>query len=171
MCYFFLCDKDLFILVTVLTVQRMAKADMLSGRPVGKRKDRQFVDDIAHCMSDAEVRYDKDEEWMTWWRETLLTVQAGLQRGWIHADSPVSSLSWFACGNTRLSFLTTFVLASEHRVCKGHYEAISTIYQDYQTSSGRGLVMIMFNITLLFVCEITCNVCVPERREIGITNG
>ncbi|PVF94517.1 hypothetical protein CPB86DRAFT_789007 [Serendipita vermifera] len=88
MCYFFLCDKDLFILVTVLTVQRMAKADMLSGRPVGKRKDRQFVDDIAHCMSDAEVRYDKDEEWMTWWRETLLTVQAGLQRGWIHADSP-----------------------------------------------------------------------------------
>jgi hypothetical protein len=68
----------------------MTKADILSGRPVGKgRQDRQFVDNIAQCMSDAENRPDKDEEWMTWWRETLLAVQGGLQKGWIDADSPV----------------------------------------------------------------------------------
>lgn len=107
MCYYFFCDKSLFVLVTLLTLRRIAKADVLSGRPVGSgRRDRQFVDDIARCMSDAETRFDKDEECeyvflrsmnltttpgMTWWRETLLTVQGGLQRGWIHADSPVSS--------------------------------------------------------------------------------
>lgn len=63
MCYYFLCDKSLFVLVTLLTLRRIAKADMLSGRPVGSgRRDRQFVDDIAQCMSDAESRYDKDEE-------------------------------------------------------------------------------------------------------------
>lgn len=89
MAYYFLCDKSLFILVTLLTLQRMTKADILSGRPVGKgRQDRQFVDNIAQCMSDAENRPDKDEEWMTWWRETLLAVQGGLQKGWIDADSP-----------------------------------------------------------------------------------
>ncbi|CCA74492.1 hypothetical protein PIIN_08444 [Serendipita indica DSM 11827] len=89
MCYFFLCDKKLFVLVTLLTLRRMAKAEGLTGRPVGKSKqDRQFVDKIAQCMRDAELRYDKDEEWMTWWRETLLTVQGGLQRGWLSADSP-----------------------------------------------------------------------------------
>lgn len=93
MAYYFLCDKSLFILVTLLTLQRMTKADILSGRPVGKgRHDRQFVDNIAQCMSDAENRPDKDEEWMTWWRETLLTVQGGLQKGWIDADSPVRNL-------------------------------------------------------------------------------
>jgi hypothetical protein len=107
MCYYFFCDKNLFVLVTLLTLRRIAKADALSGKPVGGgRRDRQFVDDIAWCMSDAETRFDKDEECeyvfltsmnltttpgMTWWRETLLTVQGGLHRGWIHADSPVSS--------------------------------------------------------------------------------
>lgn len=100
MCYYFFCDKSLFVLVTLLTLRRIAKADVLNGRPVGHgRRDRQFVDDIAQCMSDAETRYDKDEEWMTWWRETLLTVQSGLQRGWIHADSPVSSAGTLACRN------------------------------------------------------------------------
>lgn len=93
MAYYFLCDKSLFILVTLLTLQRMTKADILSGKPVGKgRQDRQFVDNIAQCMSDAENRPDKDEEWMTWWRETLLAVQGGLQKGWIDADSPVRNI-------------------------------------------------------------------------------
>jgi len=63
MCYYFFCDKSLFVLVTLLTLRRIAKADVLSGRPVGSgRRDRQFVDDIAQCMSDAETRFDKDEE-------------------------------------------------------------------------------------------------------------
>jgi hypothetical protein len=90
MCYYFLCDKSLFVFVTLLTIRRIDKADALRGRSLpGRREDRQYVDDIAQCMSDAENRFDKDEEWMTWWRETLLTVQQGLQRGWIGADSPV----------------------------------------------------------------------------------
>ncbi|KAG8817578.1 hypothetical protein FRC17_011165 [Serendipita sp. 399] len=89
MCYFFLCDKRFFVLVTLLTLRRLAKAEGLSGRAMGKSKrDRQFVDRIAECMSDAETRFDKDEEWVTWWKETLVMVQTGLKRGWILANNP-----------------------------------------------------------------------------------
>ncbi|KAG8838264.1 hypothetical protein FRC18_005468 [Serendipita sp. 400] len=89
MCYFFLCDKRFFVLVTLLTLRRLAKAEGLSGRAMGKSKrDRQFVDKIAQCMSDAETRFDKDEEWVTWWKETLVMVQTGLKRGWILANNP-----------------------------------------------------------------------------------
>ena len=136
MCYFFLCDKKLFVLVTLLTLRRMAKAEGLAGRPVGKSKqDRQFVDQIAQCMSDAELRYDKDEEWMTWWRETLLTVQGGLQRGWLSADSPVSG-SFFLDG---LQKDETEREGAEYCICKGHYEAVSTVCENCQTfGRGRG---------------------------------
>jgi len=90
MCYYFLCDKSLFLLVTLLTIRRLDQAEALRGWPLpGRREDRQYVNDIAQCMSHAEKLSNKDEEWMTWWRETLLMVQQGLQRGWIGTDSPV----------------------------------------------------------------------------------
>lgn len=88
MAYYFLCEKKHFVLVTILTLQRTTKADLLRGT-TGKGPDRQFVDTIAQCMSDSELRNDKEEEWMRWWRETLITLQRGIRDGWIDPKSPV----------------------------------------------------------------------------------
>ena len=128
MCYYFLCDKSLFVLVTLLTIRRIDKADALRGESVpSRRADRQYVDEIAQCMSDAELRFDKDEEWMTWWRETLLTVQQGLHRGWIGADSPVRINTHPGMEPGKLKAART-----EHCLRQGHNEVVSKVFQNSQ---------------------------------------
>jgi hypothetical protein len=127
MCYYFLCDKSSFVLVTLLTIRRIDKADTLRGGSLpGRREDRQYVNDIAQCMSDAENRFDKDEEWMTWWRETLLTVQQGLQRGWIGADSPVRLRS-----STVPEITDNFL--EEYRLRQRYHETVSKVLKNRQT--------------------------------------